>query len=452
MIMSTDILGKAAGRRIGRGVSGRVDFPYQTSRFFSLGADSPVHASDQGLSVLGVDRAVRLTMAVASLGRGAFSAQVSEVLATMDDILRRQTERMSVTVQTVFVRTQEEIEECRRLFQRHFGARMPVTNFVPQPPCCGAALAVEAWAVGGPDTLVCYLSPNLVTVSYDGIRWIHCAGVTPKAATAYAQSAEAFATMRDLLASAGARFDQVVRTWLYLGGITEDEGGIERYRELNRARTDFFEQVQFGGNGLAAPGKSSFYPASTGIGTLGRGLVTACLALQTTRRDVRLLPLENPLQTPSYNYEKKFSVKSPKFSRAMALVLPHYVTTWVSGTASIVNSETRHVGDIEQQTEQTIDNIECLISKENFARQGVNGASATLADLAKVRVYIKRPEDYAKCRAVCEHRLGNLPTIYAFADVCRPDLLVEIEGVAFSSRRHTNGQDARTAAEFLTGP
>jgi len=51
-----------------------------------------------------------------------------------------------------------------------------------------------------------------------------------------------------------------------------------------------------------------------------------------------------------------------------------------------------------------------------------------------VRVYIKRQEDYAKCRAVCEARLGELPTVYAVADVCRPELLVEIEGIAFSQR------------------
>jgi hypothetical protein len=56
-----------------------------------------------------------------------------------------------------------------------------------------------------------------------------------------------------------------------------------------------------------------------------------------------------------------------------------------------------------------------------------------LDDLAFIRVYIKHQDDYAKCRAVCEERLGELPTIYAIADVCRPDLLVEIEAVAFSA-------------------
>ena len=57
-----------------------------------------------------------------------------------------------------------------------------------------------------------------------------------------------------------------------------------------------------------------------------------------------------------------------------------------------------------------------------------------LEDLAFVRVYIKAPSHYKQTRAVCEARLGELPTIYAIADVCRPELLVEIEGIAFSSR------------------
>jgi hypothetical protein len=52
--------------------------------------------------------------------------------------------------------------------------------------------------------------------------------------------------------------------------------------------------------------------------------------------------------------------------------------------------------------------------------------------LAKIRVYLKRAEDLAKCRAVCERRLGPVPVIYAVADICRPELLVEIEGVAFT--------------------
>jgi hypothetical protein len=45
---------------------------------------------------------------------------------------------------------------------------------------------------------------------------------------------------------------------------------------------------------------------------------------------------------------------------------------------------------------------------------------------------LKRAQDFAKCRAICERRFGAVPAIYAIADICRPELLVEIEGVAFS--------------------
>ena len=224
----------------------------------------------------------------------------------------------------------------------------------------------------------------------------------------------------------------VVRTWFYLGGITETEREVQRYQELNRARTDFYDDIRFNCSSLDPSALYGVYPASTGIGMSGAGLVLSSLALETKRDDVLLLPLENPQQTPAYAYHPTYSPKSPKFSRAVALVLGNYVTTWVSGTASIVNSESCHLGDPEKQTAQTIDNIERLIAADNFTLHGLKGAGASLRDLAKIRVYLKRPEDLPKCRAVCEKRFGPVPVIYATADVCRPDLLVEIEGVAFS--------------------
>jgi enamine deaminase RidA (YjgF/YER057c/UK114 family) len=136
------------------------------------------------------------------------------------------------------------------------------------------------------------------------------------------------------------------------------------------------------------------------------------------------MPLENPQQTPAYDYQAVYSPKTPKFSRAMAVVQGHFVTTLVSGTASIVDSKTCFPEDIVRQTEQTIENIERLIAPENFARHGMAGSGATLADIAKLRVYVKHPEDYEKCRAVCERLLPGAPAIYLHADVCRPDLLV----------------------------
>jgi enamine deaminase RidA (YjgF/YER057c/UK114 family) len=341
---------------------------------------------------------------------------------------------MVVTVQTVFLKDARDRAACEKALAELYGSRLPVTNFVLQAPCCGAALAVEAWAIGGRDVRVDYFGPQALTVSYDSVRWVYCAGVTPGAAArgVYPQTMDTLGRMQVALAGAGSSFQRVVRTWFYVGGITESEAGAQRYQELNRARTDFYRDVQFNCSSLSSAASGGVYPASTGIGMSGSGLVASCMALETSRKDVLMLPLENPQQTPAYTYDPEHSPQSPKFSRAVALVLGNYVTTWVSGTASIVDSESRHLGDPEKQTTQTIDNIERLIATKNFEAHGLKGAGARLHDLAKIRVYLKRPQDLAKCRAVCERRLGLVPAIYAVADICRPELLVEIEGVAFS--------------------
>lgn len=367
-------------------------------------------------------------------GRGVFREQAREVLLAMRTVLGKCPEPMAITVQTVFLKDARDQAECKQLFVEFLGSNLPITNYVLQPPCCGAALALEAWAIGGKSVRVEHFGSHALAVAYDGVRWVYCAGLEPAVSLSgvHPQTLDALGRLRAALRQAGSSYEHVVRTWFYLGDITEPEAGDQRYQELNRARTDFYRDIRFHCSSLASNPAQSVYPASTAIGMAGCGLVASCLALETQRDDVFLLPLENPQQTPAYAYHAKYSPKSPKFSRAVALGLGDYVTTWVSGTASIVNSESCHLGDPEKQTEQTINNIERLISAENFARHGLKGAGTSLHDLAMVRVYVKRPEDLAKCQAVCERRLGAVPAIYVVAGVCRPELLVEIEGVAFS--------------------
>ncbi len=394
----------------------------------------PCLMCDQSHTVIDLERIRRIALMVTPQATGSVVDQIWEAISTIRAVVNQQPVPMTVTSQTVFLREAASAEACQKLFAAYFGDHAPATNFVVQPPCGGQALAIEAWALGGEGIEIEFLSTNVVAITYDGLRWVHTGGIAPNelATTAYAQSKQAFDEAARRLEEAETSFQDVVRVWLYLGGITDFEQGIERYRELNRARTDFFVEQTAQGQMTTQRNGRDYYPASTGIGMSGQGLTLSCMTLQTERKDVRLSPLENPRQTSAFSYSKKFSAESPKFSRAMAVVIGDYVTTWISGTASIVDSETVHLGDAEKQTEQTIDNIRNLISRENFARHRVEGAGAKLSDLAKVRVYVKRPEDYETCRAVCERHFGRLPTIYAQADVCRPDLLVEIEGVAFS--------------------
>ena len=105
-------------------------------------------------------------------------------------------------------------------------------------------------------------------------------------------------------------------------------------------------------------------------------------------------------------------------------------SVYVSGTASIVDQKTVFIGDPAGQTNQTLDNIAALISGDNLKRHGIDRFGAELSDLALARVYVKRPEYFDAVRGVCERRLPGVPLVYTYADVCRDDLLVEVEGIA----------------------
>jgi enamine deaminase RidA (YjgF/YER057c/UK114 family) len=86
------------------------------------------------------------------------------------------------------------------------------------------------------------------------------------------------------------------------------------------------------------------------------------------------------------------------------------------------------------QTTQTLDNIEALIAGPNLERQGVPGLGATLDDLVLLRVYVKHQDDFEVARDICDARLSGVPTVYTVADVCRPELLIEMEGVAIAHK------------------
>ncbi len=390
-------------------------------------------------AVIDMGKVTRLALMVTPLGRGPVHMQLGEALRSLRAVLEQQREKMTVTVQTVFLKDIHDQTLCEQILAARYVDEPPATTFVHQPPCTGAALAIEVWAIGGKETRVERPLPNVLCSCMGNITWTHCGGITPRNTTGgvYEQALDAFRQLKQKLKQAGTEMDHLIRTWLYLGNITGPEGDLERYMELNRARTDFYEGVQFGHGHVMAGVRQAVYPASTGIGMCGKGITISATAIDTDRKDVFLLPLENPQQTPVYEYEACYSPKSPKFVRAMAEAIGDYVVIWISGTASIVRSKTLHAGNPGRQADQTLTNIELLISPKNLARYGAPGAGATLRDLAKLRVYVKRPQDYPIIRRVCEKRCGkDVPIIYVAADVCRSDLLVEMEGLAFTKRNH----------------
>jgi enamine deaminase RidA (YjgF/YER057c/UK114 family) len=363
--------------------------------------------------------------------------QAEDALERVATVMAHEDVQRSIVHHTVFVADARQIAPLRQIMREFYGRRLPAISYIPQPPCAGKLLAIEALGLGPNhgDLRIQRVSEQLVIARHHGVRLIFAAHAVPRTSApgVYEKATCAFQNLRRLLPGAGVHFGHILRAWFYLGGIVADESGYQRYKEFNRARTDFYQGIPFLADRVPESFSGRVFPASTGIGTEGRGIAMSALALATRRSDIVAVPLENPRQTAAYNYAAGYSPQSPKFSRGLALACGPDTMIFVSGTASITHSETRHPGAVVAQTHETLDNITALIAEENLGRHGLPGAGTSLDGLGFVRVYVKRPDDYAKVRRVCESRLGVLPANYVVADVCRPDLLVEVEGIAFAT-------------------
>lgn len=370
---------------------------------------------------------------------GDSRAQALSAIDRLDSLLKKERLEGGVVSQTVFLRDIGDKQMVRKLLVDYFGDNLPVITYVPQKPCeAGVQLLFEVVAMKGEKQRIRILRQGEYAVTVDSaeVSRGYFGGIVPDEGPigAYARSKNAFTRMRALLESAGYSMSNLLRTWIYQGQIVQPEGQTQRYKELNRARTDFFRGVRFLENFVPDSYHGAVYPASTGIGADGVDVTLAALAILSERDDVVCMPLENPGQTPAFDYAEKYSPQSPKFSRAMAVAYDGCCGVYVSGTASIVDSETKHLNDAAAQAEQTLENIRLLISGDNLRQHGIDGFESHLENLALVRVYIKRTGDYETVRAICEERLGGTPIIYTFSDVCRDELLVEIEGYASCAR------------------
>jgi len=134
--------------------------------------------------------------------------------------------------------------------------------------------------------------------------------------------------------------------------------------------------------------------------------------------------LENPRQVSAYHYPRQYGSHSPVFSRATLLRHSGGLALFISGTASIVGHRSLHVGDTAAQTRETLANIEALLAE---ASRVARSARFELGALA-CKVYVRRPADLPVIKAELAAALGaGARVIYLQADICRQDLLVEIE-------------------------
>jgi chorismate lyase / 3-hydroxybenzoate synthase len=204
----------------------------------------------------------------------------------------------------------------------------------------------------------------------------------------------------------------LIRIWNYLPQINAPSDGDERYRHFNSAR-----QTAFRKSGRAIMGS---VPAASALGSPAGSPL--CIYFLAARRPPKMI--ENPRQTSAYHYPPKFGRHSPIFSRACVWGDSGGSKLFISGTASIVGHETIHRGDVIAQTRETLVNIGALLAEAN---RTVGSARYSL-DALQLKVYVRRPADLPAIKATLSARTAA-STVYLKADICREDLLVEIEAV-----------------------
>lgn len=222
------------------------------------------------------------------------------------------------------------------------------------------------------------------------------------------QSYRAYQAVLKILHDRNCR--HLLRIWNFVPRINAFDQGIERYQLFNTGRRNAFRESGYT--------LSDGAPAACALGPQTGGLRVAVLA-----GTCPAIAIENPRQVSSYHYPKQYGTDAPIFSRAAWLPQASGEDLlFISGTASIVGHQTLHAGDTLSQVKESVRNIEAVLSSAN------QRAGALLWSLAglKGRAYIRHAADYP---LVSQYLLARGMTQFCFleADICREDLLVEIE-------------------------
>ena len=213
-------------------------------------------------------------------------------------------------------------------------------------------------------------------------------------------------------------YPYLYRMWNYIPRINKEEIGLERYRAFCIGRNRAFKK-QF-------TDAEEVLPAATGIAKNTTGSVEVYFL---AHKNPCMTHLENPRQTPAYRYPELYGPKPPSFARATYVQRNDMeFELYVSGTASILESKSMYSGNIIKQCEVTLVNIRTLISLENLKNYGIDHFF-TLKDLGNIKIYYRRDEDFSIIKKYCDLTFSQeAEKVYIHVDICRKDLLVEIEG------------------------
>jgi enamine deaminase RidA (YjgF/YER057c/UK114 family) len=286
-------------------------------------------------------------------------------------------------------------------------------SLIEQPPLPAKKIALLAYHIDGDPSIVKrQLSLRHVLVQKAGLKHLWSTRLRGDRTAAGWSGAEETATVfqqlvETLTAQGGTLEANCVRTWLYVKGVDLF------YQDVVNGRTRFF-----GRYGLT---RDTHYIASTGIhGACDHrfsvvamdaysvlGLVPGQI---TYLNDFDLL-----CATKDYNVT---------FERGTRVGYADRAHHFISGTASIDSrGDVVHPGNVLSQLGRAFENVEGLL------RSG----GAVLADMMHLLVYLRDASDFERVRGYLDERCPGLPMVVVQAPVCRPEWLIEIEGVAIAA-------------------
>ncbi len=249
---------------------------------------------------------------------------------------------------------------------------------------------------------------TLSNISADTLRssWLH--STSPQSPQATEQAQLMMEKAESALKQFGADFLSVPRTWMWLKDI------LSWYDDFNYVRTKFFTERR-----LIGEGTRQSMPASTGIG-LGPADGSHC-AMDLTA----VLEPQNSTQFLQAVGKQQCALDyGSAFSRASRATTPAGETVFVSGTASIdADGATTHIGDASGQIATTIENVRAVLADMKCKDE----------DVVQMVAYCKTTE-VEKIFNTSRGAL-NWPWLTTICDICRPDLLFEIEATAMPKQR-----------------
>lgn len=289
-------------------------------------------------------------------------------------------------------------------FEFHYGAKTPFVHFKDDSLCIGVdnaqlGNAVEAWQI--PEGSYARRGHFHYIENDDYILGAAAVKVDPETLMTTTLSIyEQLLTARPHMS--------LYRIWHFVPQINDiPKGFLENYRVFCKGRSIAFDAH-------ASDALRSKIPAASAVGTTGDTLTVVYLAGRERSKHI-----ENPRQTPAYEYPEIYGPKPPAFARATTTTFNGAPILFISGTASILASES--IGDtIESQLEVTLENLNIVAERSD--------TELNTSD-RRVRVYLRHAEDFAYVKGALEQQYLSPKdeAIYIVADICRKELLVEIE-------------------------